>query len=96
MATPDPCEQHEHEAPAGAQAVEPDNKAIAAKIKWTEKHDAAGIPTVPSTVASERATNPFVRVGEATVQKYAGAGCVGDEVQTIKVIRQKKSAGPPW
>jgi len=81
---------------AFAQTVEPGNAAIAAKIKWCEKHDAQGLPTVPSTVASERATNPFVRVGEAAVQQYAGAACAGDEVKTIASIRKKKSAGPPW
>ena len=48
---------------AFARAVEPANKALAQR----ELDDAArreqGLPTVPSTLAMERATNPFLRAG---------------------------------
>jgi hydroxyacylglutathione hydrolase len=43
-----------------AAAVEPDNAAIAARAKLAP-------PTTPSTVADERATNPFARCREETV-----------------------------
>lgn len=47
-----------------AAAVEPDNAAIAARAARPE-------PTTPSTVADERATNPFVRVREPSVAAAA-------------------------
>ena len=46
---------------AFARAVEPDNDALLQReFAEREKRD-RGIPTVPSTIALERATNPFMR-----------------------------------
>lgn len=44
-----------------AQAVEPTNQAIADKIKRCQQLRNQGIPTVPSTIAEELLTNPFMR-----------------------------------
>ncbi|MFN3628894.1 MAG: hydroxyacylglutathione hydrolase, partial [Casimicrobiaceae bacterium] len=44
-----------------AQAVEPDNEDIAARIEREAERRARGEPTLPSTLALERATNPFLR-----------------------------------
>ncbi|MFN3883572.1 MAG: hydroxyacylglutathione hydrolase [Rhodocyclaceae bacterium] len=44
-----------------AKAVEPDNAAIDARIAFVAAQRAAGQPTVPSTLAEELATNPFLR-----------------------------------
>ncbi len=44
-----------------AVATEPDNAAIAARLKAIEAMRASGTPTVPTTVAEERATNVFLR-----------------------------------
>jgi hydroxyacylglutathione hydrolase len=41
--------------------IEPDNPDIAARLKAVEAMRAAGIPTVPTTIAEERATNVFLR-----------------------------------
>ncbi len=41
--------------------VEPDNPQVAARLKSVEAARAAGIPTVPTTIAEERATNVFLR-----------------------------------
>lgn len=46
-----------------AAAVEPDNAAVAARAAAI----VAGVATSPSTVADERATNPFVRSAEPAV-----------------------------
>jgi hydroxyacylglutathione hydrolase len=48
-----------------ALAVEPDNAAVAERMRRVEAARAAGEATVPTTIALERATNPFVRVGSA-------------------------------
>ena len=42
--------------------MEPGNAALQARIDEVRALRAAGTPTVPSTIARERATNPFLRV----------------------------------
>lgn len=56
-----------------AQAVEPDNQALLARIRRVARQRAAGEPTVPSTLADELATNPFLRVREPDVVRAAEA-----------------------
>jgi len=46
-----------------AQATEPENKAITARLAQVEAMRARGEATVPTTIALERATNPFLRAG---------------------------------
>ena len=52
-----------------ARAMEPDNPAIAARLAQVEKRREKGLPTIPSTIGLERATNPFMRA--ATVEDLA-------------------------
>jgi len=57
-----------------AQTVEPDNHRIREKLAWATERSARGEPTVPSTIADELATNPFMRCSEASVKsRYPGA-----------------------
>ncbi len=44
-----------------AVTVEPDNQALAGRMAEVEAARAAGIATVPTTIALELATNPFMR-----------------------------------
>ncbi|QPQ54655.1 hydroxyacylglutathione hydrolase [Allosphingosinicella flava] len=48
-----------------ALSVEPDNKALAARMADVERARAVGEATVPTTIALERATNPFMRAKSA-------------------------------
>ena len=48
-----------------ALVAEPDNQAIRARMAEVQAARAAGEATIPTTVALERATNPFVRAGSA-------------------------------
>lgn len=48
-----------------AATVEPDNAAIAARLADVEAMREQGEPTVPTTIALERATNPFLRSVDA-------------------------------
>jgi hydroxyacylglutathione hydrolase len=52
-----------------AAAVEPDNAAVRERLVQVEAMRARGEPTVPTTIAAERATNPFLRA--ATVDLFA-------------------------
>jgi len=47
-----------------AMTVEPGNPALAARQKADDLKRKLGLPTLPSTIALERATNPFLRVME--------------------------------
>lgn len=69
-----------------AAAVEPDNKAIAARI--------ANIPapSVPSRMDEERATNPFLRAAEpAVIAAAKERGAAGDPVSVFGAIREWKN-----
>jgi hydroxyacylglutathione hydrolase len=73
-----------------AQAVEPGNAALEARRKAAEATRARNEPTVPSTIALERATNPFLRcdqpeVRAAAERRQAGAGA--SEVTVLAAIR---------
>ena len=48
-----------------AVTVEPDNSELAARLARVEAARAAGSATVPTTIALELATNPFMRAGSA-------------------------------
>lgn len=60
-----------------AAAVEPDSSAIAARAAAVATARDAGEPTTPSTIADERATNPFLRSAEAAVIAAAHARDAG-------------------
>ena len=51
------------------------------------KKRAAGEPTIPTTIGQEKSFNPFMRVKESGVQKFAGCS---DPVEVMKVIRSAK------
>ncbi|GLT01544.1 hydroxyacylglutathione hydrolase [Sphingobium jiangsuense] len=48
-----------------AQAMEPDNEDIARRMDEVQALREQGVPTVPTTIAQERATNPFMRADSA-------------------------------
>lgn len=50
-----------------ALAVEPDNPAVRRRVAEVAARRAAGLPTVPSTLAEEKATNPFLRCDQPAV-----------------------------
>ena len=54
-----------------AQAVEPDNAALARHVAHCESLRAAGLPTLPTTLATELAINPFLRCTAPAVQSAA-------------------------
>ena len=54
-----------------AQAVEPDNAAIADRLAEVTRWRSENRISLPSNLALERLTNPFIRVGEASVRQKA-------------------------
>ena len=52
-----------------AQVAEPDNEAIADRLREVEAMRERGEATVPTTIAQERATNPFMRA--QSIEQFA-------------------------
>jgi hydroxyacylglutathione hydrolase len=50
-----------------ARAVDPNNVALIARCKVEQAKRACGVPTVPSTIALEKTTNPFLRLLEPDI-----------------------------
>jgi hydroxyacylglutathione hydrolase len=68
-----------------ASAVEPDNAAVAERAK------SLATPSTPSTIAAERATNPFLRSAEPKVTEAAQRrGAAGDPVSVFAAVRAWK------
>lgn len=58
-----------------ARAVEPGNAALLARVERDSARRAQGLPTIPSTVGAEKASNPFLRYREpAIVAALVAAG----------------------
>jgi len=78
-----------------AQELEPGNRAIAAKLARVERLRAEGQPTVPSTIAEEKATNPFLRWRSAELRASIRArfpDVDDDDVAIFAKTRQLKDA----
>jgi len=68
------CSGHEYTAANGrfAVTIEPGNAALAQRNRTTAAARALGNPTVPSSLALEKATNPFLRAGRPEVKLGLG------------------------
>lgn len=53
-----------------ALTVEPENAKIAEKLLWAQNQRKSGSPTIPSTIAEELETNPFMRVDLPEIQVF--------------------------
>jgi hydroxyacylglutathione hydrolase len=77
-----------------ARHVEPGNAALAARGEKVRALREAGRPTLPSLMADEKATNPFLRCREPavveSVNKYLGSR-VSDPVKVFAAIRDWKN-----
>jgi hydroxyacylglutathione hydrolase len=77
------CSGHEYTQSNArfARTIEPDNPALMSRIAVVEAARAEGRPTVPSTLETELATNPFLRADLPEVQEALGmAGNAASEV----------------
>lgn len=76
-----------------AAAAEPHNAEITAHTAWCEAQRAAGQPTLPSSVARERAINPFLRVEVPALVETARRRGAGDDapVAVFAALRSWKN-----
>jgi hydroxyacylglutathione hydrolase len=76
-----------------ALTLEPGNAALVAKKQRVDAMRAAGTPTVPSTIADEKATNPFLRTGSPELSRAVHAkvpGIGADAVAVFAAVRGLK------
>lgn len=68
------CSGHEYTASNArfAVTIEPENSALRSRADAIDAARARGLPTVPSTLAEELATNPFLRASEAAIAAHLG------------------------
>lgn len=76
-----------------AATLEPRNKAISDKLAWAGARRRDGQPTVPSTLGSERSTNPFLRtrsqeLRESIQERFPEVG--EDDVEIFAATRRLK------
>ncbi|MGB7990526.1 MAG: hydroxyacylglutathione hydrolase [Candidatus Methylophosphatis roskildensis] len=75
-----------------ALAVEPGNQRLIARSKQVNALRQAGLPSVPSTIETERETNPFLRAGESAVIASARArGADDSPVAVFAALREWKN-----
>jgi hydroxyacylglutathione hydrolase len=78
-----------------ALAVEPDNRALLERQRACIELRRRSVPTLPSTIGEERATNPFLRCEEPAVRRAAAARAGSDKAtgaEVFAVLRQWKSS----
>ena len=89
------CCGHEYTQDNGrfARAAEPGNARRDAYLAQVATRRAAGEPSLPSTIALERATNPFLRVDEPEVRATLAAQCgrvPADRLDAFAALRRWK------
>lgn len=76
-----------------ARTVEPDNAELQHYEQWCIQQRTAGQPTLPSSIARERAVNPFLRCSADSVQASARSRDpqAHDEVAVLAALRAWKN-----
>lgn len=72
-----------------ALSVEPNNGALQARAKAVEALRAKQRPSVPSTIALEKATNPFLRTGSTEIRAAIGMADADDGAVFAELRRRK-------
>lgn len=87
------CSGHEYTASNArfAMTIEPENVALQQRQADIEAARAEGRPTVPSMLAEEKATNPFLRAGLHEVKAALNMTGTGD-VDVFAEIRRRKDS----
>ncbi|CUH46151.1 hydroxyacylglutathione hydrolase [Ruegeria atlantica] len=87
------CSGHEYTQSNAkfALTVDPTNAALQKRADDIDRARAAGEPTVPSTMALEKATNPFLRAADPAIQAHLGMQN-SDTPEVFAEIRTRKDS----
>ncbi|EEE39218.1 hydroxyacylglutathione hydrolase [Rhodobacteraceae bacterium KLH11] len=85
------CSGHEYTQSNAkfALTIDPDNAALQDRVADINRARAAGEPTVPSVLALEKATNPFLRAADPAIQAHLGMENA-DPTSVFAEIRARK------
>lgn len=72
-----------------ALTIDPDNQALVERALEVEKLRAAGKPTLPTDMAREKATNPFLRADDGFIRERLGMEKASD-AEVFAEIRRRK------
>ena len=72
-----------------ALTVDPDNAALKARVAEVESLRQKGLPTLPTTMAAELATNPFLRPGDPAIRKHLVLEGASDAAVFAEIRRRK-------
>ncbi|MCR9277362.1 MAG: hydroxyacylglutathione hydrolase [Pseudomonadaceae bacterium] len=72
-----------------ALSVDPDNEALVARASDIARLRADGLPTVPTSMALEKATNPFLRPASVTLRQSLNMSAATD-VEVFAETRRRK------
>jgi hydroxyacylglutathione hydrolase len=91
------CGGHEYTQTNGrfASTIEPHNPQLHERMKDVASLRAQGKPTLPVSLAVERATNPFLRVDSAAVGQWCraqGSAAGDDRIARFAALRSAKDA----
>lgn len=74
-----------------AQTIEPENAELLARLRRVAQDTDLGTPTVPSLLADELETNPFLRAGLSQVKSALNMQGAGDAEVFAEIRRRKDS-----
>ncbi|MBZ8118102.1 hydroxyacylglutathione hydrolase [Roseovarius sp. LXJ103] len=85
------CSGHEYTAANAkfALTIDPDNSALTSRVDEVNAARATGQPTVPTTLETERATNPFLRATDPDIRAHLGLQHASD-AEVFTEIRARK------
>ena len=72
-----------------AVTVDPENTALAERVKAVEALRADDRPTVPSLLSEELATNPFLRAGDPAIREYLNLSSAEDAAVFAEIRARK-------
>ncbi len=86
------CSGHEYTAAnlRFAASLDGENAALQGRIEKVTKAREKGLPTVPSKMSGERATNIFLRAGEAAIKAAVGLAQASD-AEVFADLRERKN-----
>lgn len=84
--------EYTHSNARFALTVDPDNEALQARAAEIEALRADGKPTLPTTMAQELKTNPFLRASDPAIRAHLGMEDATD-AQVFAEIRARKDKG---
>ena len=82
---------HEYTVTNGnfSTSVDPDNLELIARMSKVNELRKEGLPTVPSSLSEELATNPFLRASDAGIRKTLGMADASD-LEVFTELRKRR------